>query len=435
MAFADGEFGAELFCIAPKLEQADLVFSAFKFAVSQEPALDKRMAPRKYDLFIKESNTTVKKVAFNEKKADGFNPHCVIGDEFSSWPGDRGLKQYNVMTSGMGAREQPMILMISSGGYENEGIYDDLVKRGTSFLLGNSRETRLLPIFYMIDDLKRWDDINELRKSCPGLGVSVSTQWMLDEIAKAYESPAAKAEFLTKICCVKQSSSQAWLKAEWIEASCGEQLTLEDMRGCYCIGGIDLSMTTDLTSCCIVVEKDGKLHVFSKFWLPANRIREAEARDGLPYTLYAQRGLISPSGENVVDTMDCFAWFRSLIEEHEIYPLAVGYDHYMALPLVQAMKGYGFKMSDVRQGDNLTPVINEVEGLFADGRFDIGDNALLKVHLLDSALKINADNNRRQLVKLNSKCHIDGMAALLDAMCVRQCFNDEIGEQLKNEVS
>lgn len=409
-----------------------MVFSAFKFATSQEPTLDKRIRPRKFDLYIEESNTTIKKIAFNEKRADGYNPHLVVGDEYSSWPGERGLKQYEVMVSGMGARTQPLILMISSGGYENEGIYDELVKRGTSWLLGNSRETRLLPIFYMIDDLSKWDDINELRKSCPGLGVSVSTRWMLDQINVAYESLSKKAEFLTKMCCVKQSSSQAWLDAQWVEKSCGEEVTLDSLRGSYCVGGIDLSMTTDLSCACIICEKDSKLHVVSKFFLPSQRMKDAEARDGLPYSLYAQRGLIAPSGENVVDTMDCFVWFRQLVEEYQIYPLAVGYDHYMALPLVQAMKAYGFKMSDVRQGDNLTPVINETEGLFADGRFDIGDNSLLKVHLLDSALKVNAENNRRQLVKLNRKCHIDGMAALLDAMCVRQCFADEIGEQLKN---
>lgn len=81
MVFADGEYGAELYCVAPKLDQADLVYSAFMFNVEHEPALDKLMKHRKNDLFIQKTNSTIKKIAFNEKKADGYNPHMTTADE------------------------------------------------------------------------------------------------------------------------------------------------------------------------------------------------------------------------------------------------------------------------------------------------------------------------------------------------------------------
>lgn len=432
MTYGDGEYGAEIYCVAPKLDQADLVYSAFSFNVDNEPAFAKRTRRRKNDLFVEASNTTIKKIAFNERKADGYNPHLTVCDEGSSWPGLRGLKQYEVMVSGTGARRQPLTLMITSGGYEDEGIYDDLMKRSTAFLMGDGRETRLLPLLYMIDDMQKWDDINELRKSLPGMGVSVPTQFILDQIESAYTSLSRKTEFITKYACLKQNATQAWLKAEAIAQSCGKALDLNDFRSCYCVGGIDLSQTTDLTSCCVVIEKEGQLYVFSHFFLPAAKLREAEARDGLPYDLYRQRGLLTLSGENYVDYHDCYRWFTRLIEEYEILPLAVGYDKYSAQYLVQEMSQYGFQMSDVRQGENLTGVINECEGLIADGTVHIGDNDLLKVHMLDSALKINAENNRKKLVKLRRMCHIDGMAALLDALCMRSSFHDEIGEQLKN---
>lgn len=103
----------------------------------------------------------------------------TVADEMSSWPADRGLKQYEVMVSGTGARQEPITLSISSGGYVNEGIYDELFRRGTRVLLGDSTEKHLLPVFYMIDNPTKWDDINELRKSIPGLGVSVPIQFIL----------------------------------------------------------------------------------------------------------------------------------------------------------------------------------------------------------------------------------------------------------------
>jgi phage terminase large subunit-like protein len=96
------------------------------------------------------------------------------------------------------------------------------------------------------------------------------------------------------------------------------------------------------------------------------------------------------------------------------------------------MAGYGFHMDDVYQGENLTPVIWELQGLLEDGRIRCGNNDLLKAHMLDSALKTNSMTNKVKLVKVENRAHIDGMAAMLDAMPVRQKYYSEIGEQLKN---
>lgn len=238
--YADGEYGAKVFCVAPKLDQADLVYSAFWQTIEAEPELMAITKKRKSDYYIESTNSSVKKIAFNAKKSDGFNPHLTICDEIASWPGAQGLKQYEVMKSALGARKQPLIVSISTSGYENEGIYDELIKRSTRFLLGDSREKRLAPFLYMIDDIQKWNDINELRKSNPNLGVSVSVDYLLEEIAIAEGSLSKKAEFLTKYCNIKQNSSQAWLATQDIEKISGEHLELEDFRNSYCVGGIDL---------------------------------------------------------------------------------------------------------------------------------------------------------------------------------------------------
>ena len=432
-AYVDGEFGSEIYCIAPKLDQSDLVFSAFEFTKDKNPDLAKRTRKRKYDYIIDSTNTVIKKIAFSEKKADGYNPMLTVADEMSSWQAERGLKQYEVMTSGTGARVEPITLSISSGGYVNDGIYDELFKRGTRFLMGESEEKRLLPVFYTIDDTDKWDDINELRKSLPGLGESVPVQFLLDEIDIARNSLSKKTEFLTKYCNIKQNSSQAWLSTQDINLCTGEALKLEDFYKSYCVGGIDLSMTTDLTSCCVLIEKDGELYVFSKFFLPAEKIDEATERDQIPYRTYIQRGFLKLSGENFVDYNDCFAWFRELVEKYQILPLQVGYDRYNSQYLVQDMTNYGFHMDDVYQGTNLTPVLREMEGAIKDGKVHIGDNDLLKIHFLNSALKLDMENNRIRLVKLAPNAHIDGMAALSDAFCVRMKWFNDIGHQLSNK--
>ncbi len=431
-AYVDGEYGSEIYCIAPKLEQSDLVYSAFEFNKDKSPELAKRIKKRKTDYIIKSTNTTIKKIAFNEKKADGYNPMLTLADEMSSWPAARGLKQYEVMTSGTGAREEPLTISISSGGYVNDGIYDELFKRGTRFLLGDSSERRLLPVFYMIDDPEKWDDINELRKSLPGMGISVPVSFILDQINIARESLSKKAEFITKYCNLKQNSSQAWLSSQTVRKMCGEHFDMEDFKSSYCVAGIDLSQTTDLTSACLVIEKNKELYVISHFWLPSEKLETAIAEDGIPYNHYIEKGWLSLSGENFVDYQAVYEWLVKAVQEYELLPLVVGYDRYSSQYLVQDLDNYGFKTDDVYQGDNLWGVLQEMEGLFKDGRVHIGDNDLLKIHLLNSAIKMSTERGRGRLIKLKSRDHIDGVAALADAFCVRQKYYSEFASRLEN---
>lgn len=436
VSFLDEEYGAEIYCLAPKLDQAEIVYSCFwQMCQAEEDLRDKiQKRGRLSDYYIEDSNTVVKKVAFNAKKSDGFNPHLVVCDEVASWVGEPGKKQYEVMKSALGARKQPMILSCTTSGYVNEGIYDELIKRGTRFLLGDSKEKRLLPVLYMIDDVDKWNDINELAKSNPNLGVSVSIDYMLEEIAVAEGSLSKKAEFLTKYCCIKQSSSQAWLSTKVIDEAVSDRIRPEDFTNCYAVGGLDLSMTTDLTSACVVIERNNIEYVISHFWLPAEKIEEAIARDDIPYKEMIESGILSLSGEGFVDYNDVFLWFVSLVQNYKIMPLVIGYDRYSSQYLVQQMKNDGgFLMDDVYQGWNMTPAINKLEGELKEGSIKIGDNALLRVHLLDTALQKDRMTKRVKIVKLNEYSHIDGTAALLDALIVKDKWAGDYGRQLKNE--
>ena len=433
MVYLDGEYGARVYCLAPKLEQAAIVYENFFKMVTREPELSELAKKRRSDVYLEETNTTVRPLAFNAKKSDGFNPHLTVCDEIASWPTEQGLKQYEVMKSALGARKQPMILSISTAGYVNDGPFDELMLRSTAFLQGNSQERRLLPILYMIDDESKWDDIDELRKANPNMGVSVTEDFFLEEIAIARNSLSKLAEFKTKYCNLKQNSTQAWLPYEVVDAVTQEDLNLEGFRGCYCVGGIDLSQTTDLTACCVVIEKDGKLYTFARFFMPANKVEELQQREGVPYQLYISKGLLQASGENFVDYHDCYDWFVKLVEEYEILPLKVGYDRYSAQYLIQDLDRYGFHMDDVFQGENLTPVIHEVDGLLRDETLQLGTNNLLKAHFLNVGMKQNEETRKIRPVKIDPRCHIDGFVAVIDALTVRQKWYDAVGEQLKNK--
>ena len=182
----------------------------------------------------------------------------------------------------------------------------------------------------------------------------------------------------------------------------------------------------------MVIEKGGVLYAFTQFFMPRNRVESLQATDGVPYDIFVKKGLITLSGENYVDYKDVFSWFVMLLETYGIRPLQIGYDRYSAQYLINDMKNYGFHMDDVFQGENLTPVIREFEGIIKDGNFKIANNNLLKSHFLNVALKQNMETRKFRPIKIEQRAHIDGFVSVIDAMTVRQKYYEECGELLKN---
>jgi phage terminase large subunit-like protein len=358
----------------------------------------------------------------------------VICDEIAAWRGEPGIKVYEVLKSAQGSRNQPLILNITTAGYESGGIYDELFKRGTQFLNGDSRESRFLPIIYSIDDELYWNDLNELKKSNPNLGVSVSKKYLLEEIAVAESSERRKTEFLTKYCNLKQNPVTSWLDFDVI-ASAGCDKTIEDFRGCDAVGGFDLSMTTDLTAACAVIEKGGIVYVICRFFMPETRFK----KDRNSYQVneaFIKHGILKISGENAVEYSDVVAFFDEMYEEYGLSFVKIGYDRYSARETVTKLKERFGKnnLDDVYQGWNLHPVLVRFEGLIKDGLVKFCSNELLKLHFRNVALYSDIKSgNRYQPVKIASSARIDGAMAVLCAMTMRSKYYDQFGEILKNE--
>ena len=434
--FEDGGYGARVYVCAPKLEQARLCYEGIYQTIRKEPMMDRKTKRRRTDLYIESNNSSAQPLAFSAKKSDGLNISLGILDEAAAFAGEPGLRQAEVVKSSQGARPEPQLFYPTSANFVVGGLYDVLMKRATAVLNGTSKETRLAPFLYMIDDVEKWNDINELRKSLPNLGVSVSVDYILEEIAVAEGSLSKKSEFLTKYCNIKQNASTAWLSADAVTKAFGDRRDIGEFRNHYALGGIDLSQTTDLTSACLLVEKDGIIWILSHFWIPGERLNEATARDGIPYQIMIDRGFLSLSGDEFIDYHDVFNWFERMRKEYKILPLQIGYDRYTAQYLVQDMEKASYHMESVFQGFNLTGIEDNFEGMLREGKIrSLDDNDLLKIHMLDSAQQIESNTSahpRKKLVKLSKNAHVDGVAAILDAMCMRQNHWAEMGRRLMN---
>ena len=434
--FVDGGYGSRVYVCAPKLEQARLCYEGIYQTIRKEPMMDRKTKRRRTDLYIESNNSSAQPLAFSAKKSDGLNISLGILDEAAAFAGEPGLRQAEVVKSSQGARPEPQLFYPTTANFIDGGLYDELMKRSTAVLNGTSKETRLAPFLYMIDDVDKWNDLNELRKSLPNLGVSVGVDYILEEIAVAEGSLSKKSEFLTKYCNVKQNASTAWLQADVVKKAFGWKRDITEFRNHYCLGGIDLSQTTDLTSACVLIEKDGIIWIHSHFWLPGERLNEATQRDGIPYQLMIERGFLSLSGDEFIDYHDVYDWFLRLVKEYKVFPLQIGYDRYTAQYLVQDLEKASFHMESVFQGWNLTGIEDNFEGMLREGRIrDMDDNDLLKIHMMDSAQQIESNTSahaRKKLVKITSKAHVDGMAAILDGMAMRQFKWAELGKRRTN---
>lgn len=433
MLFLD-EYGPKVYFAAPKIDQARICYKAFLASIKKEPELLREIHKSRDEITVPINDGEAKPIPFTPKTSDGLNISCVICDELAAWPAKQGKEFYEVLRGSFGSREQPLLLSITTANKVKNGPFDEVMNRATRILKGGSSEKKLAPFLYVLDDNEKFFDLNEIKKANPNFGVSLLEKNIKADIDVAKTSISKLVEFKMKVCNIQQNSSEAWLQASSVQKSIGEELKLEDFRNSYAVLGIDLSRTTDLTAAVLVIQKEGIYYIIPHFWMPAEKIDFMSSRDSIPYQEYIDKGWLSISGEVFVDYKDVFAWCVSLVQNYEIYPLKVGYDRYSAQYLVQEMKSFGFHMDDVYQGWNLTPVIDEFEGMIDSGIVRIGNNDLLAIHLLDTALEIDNQNKKKKIVKLDmNKSHIDGTAALLCAMTVKQKWHSEIGEQLKNE--
>lgn len=425
IAYTEPELGMQLYNLAPKLQQANIIYDQTLLMIAKNKTASKLGKKRRSDFYIAKTNTKISPLAFNSKKSDGFNPYFACFDEFAAWEGVKAVDMWNVMLSAQGGRHDPINLACSTANFIDGGLYDELFPRCTSVLLGTSEEENLLPFLFMIDDIQKWDDVQELKKALPNLGVSFFEKNLQKEIRKAHASPSYKNEFICKYCNIKMNTVAAWIPQEAIRLSQGDVIKPEDFQRMACVGGVDLSQTTDLTSACVVINFEGVNYVYSHFWIPAGRLKDLTERDNVDYSAMVSHGFLSLSGDKFVDYKDVTKWFVNLRKEYKLNILVVGYDRYSSTYFVDEMKQQGFMMDDVNQGTNLTPILTEFEGLIMQGLVQTGTNGLLQSHIRNTAIKREGDGKRMRMLKISETKHIDGMAALIDALTVKSKYNDQ----------
>jgi phage terminase large subunit-like protein len=430
MMVSDQEPGAEIYACATKKDQAKIIWLEAKRMVKKSPVLRKRIKPLVAEMVSDFNDSFFKPLGSDSDTLDGLNVHCGLLDEIHAWK-DKNL--YDVIVDGMTAREQPLIFITTTAGTIRECVYDLKYDEAERVINGyddpnGEKNERLLPIIYELDSRKEWTDPECWIKANPGLGTIKRLDQLRAKVEKAKNNPLLVKNLLCKDFNIRETTSEAWLTFEQLNNPAKYDIAALKPR--YGIGGVDLSITTDLTAACVLfmVPGDNTIYYKHMYWLPEDLLESREKDDKIPYSTWRDMGLLRTTSGNKIHYKDVVAWFKEMREICDIYLPWIGYDHFSANYFVADLKDeFGEECpDDVQQGaKTLSGPLRSLGADLDSKRVNYDDNPITKWCLSNVAVTEDRNANLLPCKTSNQRRRIDGFAAMLDAYVVLERHYEE----------
>lgn len=422
---ADGEPGPEIYAVATKKDQAKIIWQESKSMVKKSPALRKRIKPLVNELDCRDFNDGIyKALASDSDTLDGLNVHGVLMDEFHQWKNGRPL--YDIMADGITARDQPLVFMTSTAGTIREDIYDQVYEEAEMTINGYEQadgyqDERSIFFIYELDSKSEWTNEACWKKANPGLGTIKNLSTLRGKVDKAKKNSDLVKNLVCKEFNIRETSTESWLSFD--ELNNTATYDIKELKPRYCIGGIDLASTTDLTCASILFQVPGDETIYIKqmYWLPEDTLEERANTDNVPYDKWVERGLMRTSQGNKVNYRDVQQWFVEIQTEFDCYISWIGYDHWSAGYFVEDMKNiFGTQsMEGVIQGKKT--LSSPMKSLGADlkaKRINYDNNPITKWCLSNTTIDVDRNENIQPNKGYSKKKRIDGLASMLDAYVV-----------------
>ena len=304
---------------------------------------------------------------------------------------------------------------ITTAGTTRENIFDDLYNHACGVADGALEDLRFLPILYELDKRDEWTDPAAWTKANPALCAIKKLDDLAAKVERAKQEPHELSGVLCKEFNQRETVKSAWLSFADIDNPA--TFDLADFRGAYCIGGVDLSITTDLTCASLLFMKrsDDRKFVTQMYFLPADNLLERVRQDKIPYDKWFDRGLLRLCAGNTINYSDVTAWFCDTVKEHELFPAWVYYDSYSARYFVEEMQTQGFTMVRCIQGAKTLSLPMQMLGQDLKARKVIyNNNPILKWCLTNTGVVHDRNGNIVPVKNQSPRQRIDGTAALLD---------------------
>lgn len=407
----DGEHGARVYQLANSMKQARVVFDECQAMVKSSPDLKKHFRVLRDAIYFDATQSKIEPQASDSEKLDGLNCHLGIFDEIHEY---KTYKLINVIKNSTGARRQPLIIYITTAGYQLDGPLMDFDERAADVLEGVIDDDRS---FYYIAELDESDDLDDPScwiKANPSLGTTIKLEDMIQEWEQRKGTPQERTDFITKrLNTFVQADEETFLTWDIIKRN-KDHINLEDLQGRECIGGFDLSNTEDFTSACLEFPlDDGRVFILSHSFVPETKVKLDNEK--LPFREWQSEGLLTICPGDYVTKETVYDWF---VEQAQRYSIRlITYDPAHAFRLVQDIIAYGGEdwIKVVRQGAlTLSPALKDIKEMFLAGRVVFNENPLFRWYL--NNVKLVTDRNGNWLpTKQDRYRKIDGFAAFLNS--------------------
>jgi len=422
MLFCDKEPGAEIYSCAASRDQASIIFKIAKWMVDHSPELRSRCEVFQKAIIIPETGSVYKAISSDAFSKHGENAHGIIFDELHVQP-NREL--WDVMTTSVGSRVQPITLALTTAGYDKTSLCWEQHEHARQIIEGRIADPEFLPVIYGMAPEEKWRSKRTWRRVNPSLGKTVPMRFLESEYRKAKQMPAYQNTFRRLYLNEWTSQESRWLDMEKWDA-CGRRFLLKKLLGRICYGGLDIASTIDIGAFVLVFPMDdGCFNVIAKFWIPGEGVVAKEKRDRVPYRKWIKQGYLTATPGDAID-------YEAISEEihdlEEIYNIKeIGFDRWGAIQLAQELQADGFTMVPITQKfSGMSAPMKEVGSKIISGHLRHRKNPILDWMADNLQAKQNSDGDL-QPDKKKSRMKIDGMVAMIMAMdrAIRNIGTDE----------
>jgi len=409
---ADGEAGAEVYSAAADREQASVVFREASSMAMKCPEISEMAEVQTKAIIIPETLSAYRCLSADAGTKHGLNPHGIIFDEVHTQP-TRDL--WDVLTTGTGARRQPLTLGFTTAGHDRNSIAYQLHQYAIKVRDGIIDDPSFYVSIYAASPEDDWKDPATWRKANPNLGVTISEEYLARQCKMAQEIPGYENTFKRLHLNIWTEQETRWLSMESWDACDGQLADLRELAGRKCYVGLDLSQTTDITAAVLVFPRpDGTLDVVPRFYVPRDNADKRARRDRVPYPTWIAQGFIRATDGNVIDYDVIRDDLIDLDAQFDVR--AVCYDPWSAMQIAIQLEREGLPVFPVRQGfGSMSAPSKALEGLVLSRRIRHGGNPVLRWMISNAAIEIDAAGNIKPS-KRRSTERIDGVVGLINAL-------------------
>ena len=416
MFACDGEYGAEVYSGATNEKQAWEVFRPAKIMVQNNPDFK--------DYFGIEVNASNMNRAKDGSRfepiignpGDGSSPHCAIVDEYHEHDSDRLV---DTMETGMGARDQPLMLIITTAGDNISGACYQLQIDLQKVLEGVVKNEQLFGLIYTIDTDDDWATVDALKKANPNFGVSVSEEFLLNQLQVAKNNARKQSVFKTKHLNVWVGSREAYFNVERWQQSGDSSYKIEDYYGKRAYIGLDLASKVDIAALEILIRLGEKEFIrFGKYYLPESAIENSNNEH---YRGWVEEGYITVTDGEIIDYELIKTDILSLCSKFELAELA--YDPFQATMLVTALMSHGVPVVELGNTvKNMSEPMKQVDGMIRSRSIKHNGDPVMSWMISNVVARVDAKDNVFPR-KEREENKIDGAVALIMAM--NRALNDD----------